>query len=391
METRMTRTFHPVGQGAFYTEQFGREGNGSEVCIVYDCGTMTSQERVDREKVVKDAIGNSRQSVDILFISHFDEDHVSMIGELVKSQSIKRVVLPLLPINEKAVLQAYYNEVGNDIGRSLLEKPVEVFGKDTAILYVEPSGHESINLPRNLVEKTRELPQDADVVILKPNGEQVNARAGQQPVRIPSGATIFMPRHSWCYIPHNYECPQRHQDLLTALVKRTDIDSARLGEASYVDSKLTELNEVYGSLKGGINENSMLVYSGPLECPITGSYRWRSIIWGGYEIDCWRKDRPACVYSGDANFNKVKIHEVYGSFWKNVGTVQIPHHGSGRSFSADFLDKGDRPYLCPVSTGYQHCHPSSSVLKDILIRHSLPLLVDYCPSSRLVQLIWHGE
>ena len=71
METRMTRTFHPVGQGAFYTEQFGREGNGSEVCIVYDCGTKTSQEHVDREKVVKDALGNGSQPVDILFISHF--------------------------------------------------------------------------------------------------------------------------------------------------------------------------------------------------------------------------------------------------------------------------------------------------------------------------------
>ena len=390
MKVDMIRTFHPVGQGAFYTEQFGREGNGSDFCIVYDCGTKTRQELVDHEKVVKDALGDNRQPVDILFISHFDEDHVSMIGELVNNHPIKRVVLPLLPFEEQVVLLAHYNEVGNDIGRRLLVNPVELFGNETAVLYVEASGNEPINLSRNLVEKTRDLPQDADVVILKPNGEQVNAGRGQA-VRIPSGATIFVPRHSWCCIPHNYEYPQRHQDLLNALAKRTDIDSASLGDASYVDSKLTELNEVYGSLKGGINENSMLVYSGPLECPIVRPYLWRSIIWGGCEIDCWREDRPACVYSGDANFNKVKIHEVYGSFWKNVGTVQIPHHGSGRSFSADFLDKSDRPYLCPVSTGYQHCHPSSSVLKDILIRHSFPLLVDYCPSSRLVQLIWYGE
>ena len=67
----MIRTFHPVGQGAFYSERH------SNFNIVYDCGT-TSPRRARRvvEKAFKDEV------VDILFISHFDSDHISSIPDL---------------------------------------------------------------------------------------------------------------------------------------------------------------------------------------------------------------------------------------------------------------------------------------------------------------------
>lgn len=35
---RMIRTFQPVGQGAYFTEQFCK-GDGSRVDVVYDCGS----------------------------------------------------------------------------------------------------------------------------------------------------------------------------------------------------------------------------------------------------------------------------------------------------------------------------------------------------------------
>lgn len=35
----MIRTFHPVGQGAFYTEDFG------DFRIVYDCGSSTERKK----------------------------------------------------------------------------------------------------------------------------------------------------------------------------------------------------------------------------------------------------------------------------------------------------------------------------------------------------------
>ena len=41
----MTRTFHPVGQGAFYSEVFSLEG-GEEFTVVYDCGTESDKKLI---------------------------------------------------------------------------------------------------------------------------------------------------------------------------------------------------------------------------------------------------------------------------------------------------------------------------------------------------------
>ncbi len=391
----MTRTFHPVGQGAFYSEQFyGEDGSGFR--IVYDCGTKTSKEKVDPVTVVQNAFKDYKP-IEILFISHFDKDHVSMIKELLKQCTIKRVVLPLLPVEETAVLQAHYRHEGNTIGEHLLAEPAEFLKGETRVLRVEPTengGNEQIGLPQNHAEESLPHDSDSDVVIQKPKGERVDAEPGNS-VSIPSGARLFVPRYSWCYIPHNYEYPQRHQALLNALADRPDIDRARLGDASYIALKFKELNDVYKTLKndknencGNINENSMLVYSGPWQRHRGITRGWRELTWDDCKFNCSFEDRPACIYSGDSDFNKVKINEVYKRIWENVGMVQIPHHGSARSFSAEFLDESNRSYLCPMSTGRQYRHPSSHVLKEILVKHSLPLIVDECLCSKVTQHIW---
>ena len=387
----MIRTFHPVGQGAFYSERFHGKDEGVDFCIVYDCGTKTSKEKVNPATVIQDAFEDSTP-IDILFISHFDEDHVSMIEKLANRRRIKRVVLPLLPVEETVVLQAYYHQTGNSIGERLLTDPIGFFEKETAVLYVDQAGNESVEPLNSSVEVDRAFSTDTDVVVLTPNGDQLDAEP-RGCIKIPSGTMIFVPCHTWCYIPHNYKYSERHDALMNELSKRTDIDLTRLGEASYLVSKRIELNEVYKSLQtikcGNINENSMLVYSGPPQ------YRSAKLhAWGGCWSYCgffwWHEDRSACIYSGDSDFNKVRIHRVYGSHWKNVGTVQIPHHGSAGSFSAGFLGNGTSCYLCPISAGQQnqHGHPAPTVLKNIQIRHSLPLIVDECPCSKLMQHLW---
>ena len=81
------RTFHPIGQGAFYSEQH------KNFTIVYDCGSKTKSSISDL--VVKNAFPENH-IIDILFISHFDKDHVNKISILKNQYKIKRVVLPLL-------------------------------------------------------------------------------------------------------------------------------------------------------------------------------------------------------------------------------------------------------------------------------------------------------
>ena len=46
MKMNVTRTLHPIGQGAFYTEKF--EYDGQQCNVVFDCGGTSSviEERV---------------------------------------------------------------------------------------------------------------------------------------------------------------------------------------------------------------------------------------------------------------------------------------------------------------------------------------------------------
>lgn len=73
---RVIRTIHPVGHGGFFTEEFC----AAIECynVVYDCGTRNGTKLLERE--INKAF-NRKQSVDLLFISHFDRDHVSGLKE----------------------------------------------------------------------------------------------------------------------------------------------------------------------------------------------------------------------------------------------------------------------------------------------------------------------
>ena len=73
---RVIRTIHPVGHGGFFTEELC---DATECYnVVYDCGTRNGTMLLERE--INKAF-NRKQSVDLLFISHFDRDHVSGLKE----------------------------------------------------------------------------------------------------------------------------------------------------------------------------------------------------------------------------------------------------------------------------------------------------------------------
>ena len=86
------RTIYPVGHGGFFTEEIC-EGNEC-YNVVYDCGTRNGIMLLERE--INKAF-NRKLSVDLLFISHFDRDHVSGLKELARRNllnSSTKVVMP---------------------------------------------------------------------------------------------------------------------------------------------------------------------------------------------------------------------------------------------------------------------------------------------------------
>jgi glyoxylase-like metal-dependent hydrolase (beta-lactamase superfamily II) len=94
---RIVRTFHPVGQGALYSERFYEEDNPqAKYNIVYDCGT--SWGAITKAKKVVNLAFDKNDTIDYLFISHLDFDHVSLVNTLIESVDgkVRNIVLPLV-------------------------------------------------------------------------------------------------------------------------------------------------------------------------------------------------------------------------------------------------------------------------------------------------------
>ena len=82
----LKRTIHPVGQGAFYSEQFfNKEIETPLFTAVYDCGGQIANLKIEIDKI---------SDVDILFISHFHDDHIKGLPFLIPKKNPKKIVFP---------------------------------------------------------------------------------------------------------------------------------------------------------------------------------------------------------------------------------------------------------------------------------------------------------
>lgn len=368
---KILRTFHPVGQGAFYSERH------PDFNIVYDCGNWKDSK--DAQRVVSQAF-DKNDTIDILFISHFDYDHVSMIGTLRDSvKSIKHVVLPLLQDEEKILLNAFNHLYANStLLNQLIDDPQAFFGYATRVVFVNASDNS-------------ETPINDDQASI--NLENLSAK------QINSGVKIQLTTgYDWMFIPYNYENTTRLKMLKDELTKES-VSIQDLKNVDFLTKNSKKIKGIYEKIDGNINENSMIVYSGPLH----ENHHYHFVaayynnLWDWYYLYRYHHyvdfhdlcHKPACIYSGDADFNKVQIHNIFQRYWKNVGTIQVPHHGSKNSFniSSGFHKKGC--FICPVSFGTNNTygHPSGKVLEELLQCGNIPIAVTEKMDSTFIEII----
>lgn len=367
------RIFHPVGQGAFYSEHF--EDNNYNFNIVYDCGVLKAI--THGEKVVSQAFTKDDE-IDILFISHLDYDHISLVKKLKDTvKRIKRVILPL--VVDKYYILSFYKAINNgskynDVIK-LIRNPEEYFGESTKITFVNP------------VEEGQPIHESYEPTNVERIGNRIN-----------SGTAIRFNHPDWIFIPFNHKFKERRNRLEDKLkeagLSTADIDDSNVALGNLTDEKKRKiLKNIYDKVDGNINENSMFLYSGP--SGNTTSYVYSDWFYRGCFPDCFHdyyhyhhiilKDRPACIYCGDGDLNKVDILHEIGVLENNVGIFQIPHHGSIKSFNKDKI-KGD--CICPISVGNNNYgHPSSRVIADILGEDSVPIIVSDDKFSSYIQII----
>ena len=376
LKTLIKRFFYPIGQGGFYAEkhQIGNE----KFTIVYDCGTCLNCKKgqLKFSDIVIEKAFKRGEIIDILFISHFDYEHVNKIAKLKEHTKIKKVIMPLLNKSEKYLLSNIYRVLNFKNIIPLLENPEKFFGKSTTIIQVEPTENNKIG--------------KIEPFIIKEINNNTILKSGQ-PLQISSNS-------DWIFIPYNYEYKNRYKKLVKKFedvgFSEKEVNSLQDGTRLTL-KKMKDRNrfqKIYDSLSSHgrnskINENSMLLYSGPIT---NGRFKKKSY---SYDLEkdmihgiLIKNNRVACIYTGDTNLTVVDIRIVFISYWNMVGTIQIPHHGDEKSFNNNILDK--KGYCCPISIGSNPSdYPSKSVIKEIISQDSYPILVSEYLNSGFIEYI----
>lgn len=341
----LKRTFHPVGQGAFFTEQFYDDNQDTLLYnVVYDCGSKSSGIRKQMERSIRNILHDKKQ-IDVLFLSHFDDDHVNYVMYLKLNGHLDgaRIFIPMLEAEEWLEIEPYYSNY-----HLILSLNEQRFG-GTKVIKVELEGDERrASEPPN--EATIEEIEDSipSGTILKPN--------------IPTVGPI------WIYTPFNV----RFNSLIAAFkaqLGQNGLNYDQMKNKDYVLQHMGELKKIYQGLgkkpTGGtaINLNSLLVMSYPTnpdQCKEYGNSTTCSIYF--YEWFRWNKRYTkywltinklyagSCLYTGDTSANDSTVWNKIGDMISRclnqdnrLTLMQVPHHGSKHSYDANLIDS-DRYY-----------------------------------------------
>lgn len=325
----LKRTFHPVGQGAFFTEQFYDTVAGSVLYnVVYDCGSLTARNKTHMERTIRNCFYEKKE-IDVLFLSHFDDDHVNYVKHLFEKGHLDgtRVFIPLLFEENWLRIEAYYKNYEFIQSLSSLSK-----GK-TKIISVDLSSETDVeNVNERRIRSIEEL-----------DGGTISSGTKLRPNLNNSGII-------WYYVPFNIQYHSLINDFKNKL-QANNLHFERLNDPSYVNDKTKELRSIYKQLgkrpKGGtsINFNSLLVMSYPKDrerCSLAGLFRWR---WYRRWHIVGKNYPGSCLYTGDTSANEdvvwnriVRMINRCLGCDERVHLLQIPHHGSKNSFDDKLLD-----------------------------------------------------
>lgn len=332
----LKRTFHPVGQGAFFSEQFfDVEMHKVLYNVVYDCGSRSVGIKTQLERDIRNCF-HDRKHIDVLFLSHFDDDHVNKVGYLKKNGYLQgtRIFIPVVQDEKRLGIEPY--KTNYQFVLSLKEKGVN--GTKVILVEFDESNTDNI-VPINTSE-----PQ----VIEDLDGEKT----------IKSGTTL-KPKDNligelWRYTLVNvqfYELINEFKQKLEG--SNPQLEYNKLDDVNYVEENISTLRKVYQGLgktpnEGtAINLNSLLVMSYPVDAQKCNYAGFRNM-YDRY-VDCQYKRNigyaGSCLYTGDTSANEMlvwsridsMIKECLGSEAK-LSMLQVPHHGSMHSYDEKLVN-----------------------------------------------------
>jgi len=181
----------------------------------------------------------------------------------------------------------------------LIDNPNDYFGNETNVIFVEPTDSPEENQPNEI------------------NLQNLSKSFDSTKIRIKSNTPIFSNVSDWFFVPFNYNYTSRNVELLNLFIKYGVDITLFKNDLSYAIKNRAKIKEIYNDVTGQINQNSMMVYSGPLGNHYTTiksyfrKYNYHSFFYFSNE-----SSRVGCIYTGDSDLNIVDIQVIFKRQWK---------------------------------------------------------------------------
>lgn len=351
----LERVFMPVGQGAFYIEKFF-----DDFTVVYDCGSYKSTSIV--EESIENSIINTK--IDLLVISHYHEDHINGLEYVFKNFNVKRMLMPYMDLSEKVEsyvdadkrnnTNSFYRDFCINPGKALLDN----FGKSSEITFVYPEISKEAN--EISIQDMKQAVKSGDKILYDTN------------------------KYKWAYIAFNYQNRKRTNQFKKS-IENISINTIDDFKKYYAQNK-NEFIKIYDEISGDKNTNSLVLYSGLYSKEKTTIYSRRK------NFNLTQNNMSGCLYLGDYEAKGVykmrNLKASYASYFDNISTVQIPHHGSKHNYNSELNFKPN--IISVISAGIDNIfsHPDKETLTNIILQQGIVILVTEEYESKFVQNIY---
>jgi glyoxylase-like metal-dependent hydrolase (beta-lactamase superfamily II) len=379
--------FFPVGQGLFgtgYVKCCKPSSSASRETYrwVYDCGSSS------RQQLVTNAIADLKcdckgEKIDLLTLSHFHNDHINGVVDLLNEIGAKTVMLPWAPLWHRLLIGFEQGLRADDPEMLFFVDPVQYFAQEAGdgfeqVLFVLPSGGDGPPLP---TETTRAPEPPGELAgpgepISHGDLEEAYGHSDNRIRMLRSGNAIVI-QGIWEFIPYNDPTTEPNDPFGFASKVESYRGALLNGNKGERQSALDYLRTLYETTFGrgaAMNNVSLMLYGGAVGpwsgqnfCDCECLYHRLIGVCG-----CWKEHdtRGAILLTGDGN---LKSAEKWGSLEgyldarraRRVSVFQVAHHGA-RANWYDGLAAIAAPKTSVFSSDPRgsYGHPHAEVLRD---------------------------
>ena len=350
-QARLTQ--HAVGQGGLWSGELN--AGVDPVRWIYDCGSNQA------DSLLREINSMGAGPIDLLFLSHLDNDHVNGIDLLLGACPVREVVLPYLERGNLLLVVGEELAAGRltETFRSFIADPVAwLRARGVAqVTFVRPTGEDD-DTPPDLPDGPDPLGQGSlEVKWSKPprpiirgwaRGGRTAAQGDVVRLKVQDISAVA----DWVFIPQVHlptiARAKAFQRALKVEFPGEDID--KIVTRALDQTGRRKLRTAYDTLSKDHNKITMSLYAGPYpssKSNWTAKFDWHpqvtdpSHTYFFFWFHGGDSGEVGWLSSGDADLSTPRRRGAFLKFYHSVltgvGVFILPHHGSAGSFDTSLL------------------------------------------------------